>query len=118
MRIAFVTLPVADQDRAKQFYVDALGWECTYDEVGPQGRWIDILPPGSDCAIALVNERRPPTRGIVVQLDDLDAVYADCAGRGVPFVSPPVASEIGTFATFDDPDGNGWVFMQHPTTSS
>jgi catechol 2,3-dioxygenase-like lactoylglutathione lyase family enzyme len=37
MRIAFVTLPVTDQDRAKAFYADALGWQCTYDEPGPPG---------------------------------------------------------------------------------
>ena len=118
MRIAFVTLPVRNQDRAKEFYVEALRWPCTYDEVGPQGRWIDILPPGSDCAIALVRERRPPVRGIVVEVDDLDAVYADCVGRGVPFAAAPVTQPHGTFVTFDDPDGNGWVFMQKPATSS
>jgi catechol 2,3-dioxygenase-like lactoylglutathione lyase family enzyme len=118
MRIAFVTLAVTDQDRAKQFYVDALGWECTYDEIGPFGRWIDILPPGSDCAIALVPEQRPPTRGIVVEIDDLDAVYAECAPRGVPFAAPPAEQPHGTFAAFDDPDGNGFVFMQKPATSS
>jgi predicted enzyme related to lactoylglutathione lyase len=117
MRIAFVTLPVTDQDRAKGFYADALGWECTYDEAGPQGRWIDLVPPGGGCAIALVAESRPPTQGLVLEVDDLDAAYAACAGRGVTFSSPPTDHGYATIATFADPDGNQWILMQTPTSS-
>jgi predicted enzyme related to lactoylglutathione lyase len=114
MRIAFVTLPVTDQDRAKAFYADALGWEVTYDEVGAQGRWIDLMPPGGGCAIALVAEERPPMQGLVVEVDDLDRVHAECSARGVAFTSTPTDRGYARLATFDDPDGNSWTLMQTP----
>src|SRR6478672_10621817 len=100
MRIAFVTLPVTDQDRAKAFYADALGWDCTYDEHGPQGRWIDLMPPGGGCAIALVSENRPPAQGLVLEVDDLDGAHAACTARGMTFTSPPTDRGYARVATF------------------
>ena len=107
-------MPVTDQDRAKTFYADELGWECTYDEVGPQGRWIDFSPPGGDCAIALVSEDRPPARGLILEVDDLDGAHAACVARGVMFTLPPTDLGYARLATFDDPDGNSWILMQTP----
>jgi predicted enzyme related to lactoylglutathione lyase len=117
MRIAFVTLPVTDQDRAKAFYIDALGWECTYDEPGPRGRWVDLMPPGGGCATALVEEARPPMQGLVLEVADLDGAYTACTKRGVAFSSPPTDHGYARFATFADPDGNEWILMQAPTSS-
>ena len=65
MRIQFVTIPVADQSRAKSFYVDVLGWTCDADhESAPGRRFVDITPAGGGPGIALMpgRDRRRPVR--------------------------------------------------------
>ncbi|MGV8894081.1 MAG: VOC family protein [Burkholderiaceae bacterium] len=59
-QVATVFVPVSDQDRALQFYVEKLGFEKRVDfSYGGSHRWIEVAPPGSTNAIALV----PPTEG-------------------------------------------------------
>ena len=60
--------------------------------------WFDAMPAGS-------------IKGLVLEVDDVDAAYAAMEARGVVFASKPENQEWGRFAAFDDPDGNGWVLM-------
>ncbi len=114
MHIQFVSIPVTDQDRAKAFYVDGLGWSCGADqEFAPGRRWIDIAPPGDGAGITLVTglDGMPAgsVQGLVLAVDDIDATYAELASRGVEFAGPVDDTPYGRFASFSDPDGNGWV---------
>jgi len=114
MQIQFVSIPVTDQTRAKAFYVDVLGWTCGADqEFAPGRRWIDIALPGDGAGITLVTwlDAMPPgsLQGLVLAVDDVDATYADLSRRGVVFAGPVDETPYGRFASFSDPDGNGWV---------
>jgi catechol 2,3-dioxygenase-like lactoylglutathione lyase family enzyme len=112
-----VSVPVSDQDRAKAFYVDALGFTLRRDDpMGPDQRWVEVAPPHGDTSLTLVTWF--PTmpagslKGIVLATDNIEADYAELSRRGVAFHGPIQKEFWGTFATFDDPDGNGWVLTQ------
>ena len=74
--LRLVSIPVADVDRAKAFYVDVLGFEERFD--GPFGegmRWVELAPPGSQATIALVTwfDQMPPGSVTGLVLDTPDA---------------------------------------------
>lgn len=113
-----VSVPVSDQDRAKEFYVDKLGFTVQVDSsFGDDMRWVMLRPPGSATAITLVTwfDTMPAgsMKGAVLGCDDLDKTLADLAARGVSFAEDEVQeAPWGRWKTFDDPDGNGWVLQQ------
>jgi catechol 2,3-dioxygenase-like lactoylglutathione lyase family enzyme len=118
--LSIVSIPVSDQQRAKEFYVNTLGFELRRE--GPFGEgmnWVEVAPPGAATALTLVtwfpNMRPGGITGLVLQTDDIAADFAALAERGVAFHQQPEQQPWGTFATFDDPDGNGWVLSQPPT---
>jgi predicted enzyme related to lactoylglutathione lyase len=122
VQISFVSIPVTDQDRAKRFYCDQLGFACGADqEFAPGRRWIDLEPPGGGAGITLVTwlEGMPAgsVQGLVLAVDDIDATYAELAARGLAFDGGIDDTPYGRFASFTDPDGNGWV-LRGPNTSS
>ena len=115
-------MPVSDQDRAKAFYTETLGFTATADNpTGTNGRWIDIELPGGGAGLTLVTwfPSMPPgsLKGLVVEVDDIDTTYERWNDLGVQFTSKPADQKWGRFATFDDPDGNGWVLMETKATS-
>jgi catechol 2,3-dioxygenase-like lactoylglutathione lyase family enzyme len=88
-KIANVIVPVADQDRALQFYTEALGLEKRVDvPFGDGNRWIEVAPPGADTPIAICPPG-PDTKaggretGISLQTDDIDAYHAELKSHGV-----------------------------------
>jgi predicted enzyme related to lactoylglutathione lyase len=112
MQIQFVSIPVTDQSRAKAFYVDVLGWTCGADEeFAPGRRWIDITLPGDGITLVTWLDAMPAgsVQGLVLAVDDVDATYAELTSRGVQFAGPVDDTPYGRFASFSDPDGNGWV---------
>jgi catechol 2,3-dioxygenase-like lactoylglutathione lyase family enzyme len=114
--IQLLSLPVADQDRAKGFYVDKLGLDLVADNhLGPAQRWVQVAPKGAGTAITLVTwfETMPPgsLKGLVLETDDLDADVAALADRGVAIPDGIQDAPWGRYATFDDPDGNGIVLQ-------
>ena len=116
--LSVVSVPVSDQDRAKRFYADTLGFSVDIDSSFGDGmRWVMLRPPGSGTAITLVTwfETMPAgsLKGSVLSCDDLDKTLADLAARGVSFNEDEVQeAPWGRWKTFDDPDGNGWVLQQ------
>src|SRR5580765_4239201 len=91
--VQIVSVPVSDQDRAKAFYTDVLGFEVRDDSpMGPDQRWVELIPAGSDTAITLVTwfETMPPgsLKGIVLATDDIRATYNELAGRGLKWNGP------------------------------
>jgi catechol 2,3-dioxygenase-like lactoylglutathione lyase family enzyme len=117
VRIAVVSVPVSDQDRAKKFYTDVLGFtELADSDLGPGMRWVMLAPPGGGAAITLVTwfPTMPAgsTKGLVYQVDDVDHWFAELTGRGFAFPDGVQDQFWGRFITLDDPDGNGIVLRQ------
>jgi catechol 2,3-dioxygenase-like lactoylglutathione lyase family enzyme len=119
--LAIVSIPVSDQDRAKSFYVDTLGFDLISDNpMGPDQRWVQVGPKGAQTSLTLVTwfPTMPPgsVKGLVLECEDVRSTYDELSSRGVTFSSPIEEQFWGTFTTFDDPDGNGWVLQQRQTT--
>jgi catechol 2,3-dioxygenase-like lactoylglutathione lyase family enzyme len=119
-KIANVCIPVADQDRMIDFYVDTLGMEKRSDVPFGNGyRWVEVAPAGADTVIALAPppEGQPSGKvqtGISLQTSDIDAVHADLKAHGVD-----VDAEISRFGDpvppicwFRDPEGNTLMLVE------
>jgi catechol 2,3-dioxygenase-like lactoylglutathione lyase family enzyme len=113
-----VSVPVSDQERAKQFYVDKLGFTVQVDsQFGESMRWVMLRPPGSGTCITLVTwfDTMPAgsLKGSVLGCDDLEKTLAELTARGVSFSEDDIQeAPWGRWKTFDDPDGNSWVLQQ------
>lgn len=112
-----VSVPVSNQERARDFYVGTLGFELRADNPWGEGmRWVEVAPAGSGTSLSLVTwfEAMPPgsLQGLVLASDDVQRAYRDLSARGVEFASPPTEMPGGTQAVFQDPDGNGFVLWQ------
>lgn len=121
--IHLISIPVTDQDRAKAFYVDVLGFEVRGDNpMGPDQRWVEVAPPGATTGLTLVTWFPTMTpgslKGMVLNCSDIQATYDDLAARGVSFDGPIQRESWGSFSSFDDPDGNGWVLMEEPASAA
>ena len=114
--VQLVSLPVSDQDRARDFYVDVLGFDLVADtEMGPGMRWVQVRPPGAATSITLVTwfESMPAgeARGTVLETDDLEGDVARLRSLGVPVDGDIQQAPWGRYVTFTDPDGNGLVLQ-------
>src|SRR5580700_4704867 len=117
--IEVVSVPVTDQDAAKSFYVDKLGFSVEIDNAfaGGSMRWVMLRPPGGGTAITLVTwfETMPAgsQRGTVLGCTDIEQTSAELRERGVTFNEDAIEeAPWGRYLTFDDPDGNSWVLQQ------
>lgn len=109
-----VALYVADQDRAKRFYVDTLGFELGADQpgLGGIGRWIEVAPKGAQTALMLADaagwgkqDRVGNSADVTLRCEDARALHAELAAKGVQ-VSEPQTQRFGTFIDITDPDGH------------
>ena len=113
-----VSVPVSDQEGAKNFYRDVLGFELLRDDpMGPGVRWIQLAPPGCSTTIALVTwfDTMQPggLQGVMLNVTDIDADHATLSARGLQLTD--IGEEPwGRYAMFSDPDGNGWILRQPP----
>jgi catechol 2,3-dioxygenase-like lactoylglutathione lyase family enzyme len=113
-----ISVPVSDQDRARNFYAEQLGFAVEMDSVFGGGmRWVMLRPPGGGTAITLVTwfDTMPAgsLRGAVLGCDDLEQTLAELSGRGVAFGEEEIQeAPWGRWKTFADPDGNSWVVQQ------
>ena len=132
MKLEVITIPVSDVDRAKEFY-GGLGWRLDADFKDGGDRAVQFTPPGSQCSIHLGKKGSGPAQGLFLVVSDIEAARDDLVRRGVevsevfhfakgpgPFGGvvgglAPDHQSYGSYATFTDPDGNGWV-LQEVTT--
>lgn len=119
--VQLFSVPVSDQDRARDFYVHTLGFDLVSDtRIAPEMRWVLVSPPGSQTAITLVTwfESMLPgsVKGIVLESDDLGGEIERLRVLGVT-IGEPERAPWGTFVTFDDPDGNGIVLQETALTA-
>lgn len=116
MKLELVPVPVSDTDRAKDFYVNKVGFNADHDhKVKPGLRFVQLTPPGSACSIVLghgTTEMKPGTqKNLQMVVEDVRAIREELISRGVE------ASEVqempwGIFVFFSDPDGNTWALQQ------
>jgi catechol 2,3-dioxygenase-like lactoylglutathione lyase family enzyme len=114
-KLELVVVPVSDVDRAKDFYVNKVGFNDDHDHrVSDEIRFVQLTPPGSACSIALTtgaHEMKPGTiDGLQLVIEDPAAARAELAERGVE-VSEVQDFPWGRFVFFKDPDGNGWALQ-------
>ena len=113
--IKFVGVPVTDQQRALEFYTNALGFRVITDQpFDDKQRWIELGIGRSSTGIALFTPEGHENRigtfsGISFVADDVDATYRELKGKGVTFIQEPQKADWGTAAVFADPDGNQFV---------
>ena len=117
-KLELVAIPVADVDRAKELYVEKIGFNADHDHrVSDHIRFVQLTPPGSACSIALgqgVSDAPPGSvQGMQMVVADIEAAHAELAGRGVE-VSDVQEFPWGSFVFFADPDGNRWAVQQLP----
>ena len=113
-RVQLFSVPVTDQDRAREFYVNTLGMELVREmPMGPGRRWVQVRPKGADTSITLVTwfESMPAgsLTGVVLETDDLDAEVARLAALGVDMDAPVRNQAWGSSVVIRDPDGNRLV---------
>jgi catechol 2,3-dioxygenase-like lactoylglutathione lyase family enzyme len=140
MRLEVVVIPVADVDRAKDFY-KALGWREDADFTGDAGfRVVQVTPHGSACSVIFgsgVTSAAPGSaQGLHLVVDDIDGARAELIDHGADVSEvfhdtggvfhhagtegrvagpAPDHQSYGSFASFRDPDGNGWLLQEITT---
>jgi catechol 2,3-dioxygenase-like lactoylglutathione lyase family enzyme len=118
MRVESVSVPVGDQEQAKSFYVDTLGFELLVDDSWREGmRWSEVAPEGSATSLMLVTWQAGMLPGmcrvIVLATDEIHAVHQELLARGVDFELAPTQTPRGTQAMFRDPDGNPLMLWEY-----
>ncbi len=141
VKLEVVVIPVADVDRSKEFYTK-LGWRLDADFPFNNGfRIVQFTPPGSGCSVQFgskITSAAPGSaQGLYLIVSDVEAARKDLVARGVEVSevfhpgTPGAQFQIGgsgrvsgpapehatynSFATFRDPDGNGWLFQEITT---
>jgi catechol 2,3-dioxygenase-like lactoylglutathione lyase family enzyme len=116
-----VGIYVDDQDRAKQFYTETLGFELIQDmPMSPEpggARWIEVAPPDRNTILVLFTpdehrDRIGTFSNVLFDCDDIQKTYEELRARGVEFPEPPVQQFWGWWAVFKDPDGNSYGLGQ------
>jgi catechol 2,3-dioxygenase-like lactoylglutathione lyase family enzyme len=139
-KLEVIVIPVSDVDRAKEFYT-GLGWRLDADfATDDKFRVIQLTPPGSLASVifgsGLSNAAPGSSQGLHLVVEDVVAAQADLAGKGVDVSEvfhdaggvfhhagtdgrvsgpDPERRSYSSFASFSDPDGNGWVLQEITT---
>jgi catechol 2,3-dioxygenase-like lactoylglutathione lyase family enzyme len=136
MKLEVVVLPVADVDRAKRFYAD-LGWRLDADFTNDELRVVQLTPPGSQCSVIFGRNVTAAAPGSVHDLmlvvHDIEAAREQLVGHGVDVGAvfhdkdgvfhhagtaarvpgpDPQRRSYCSWASFADPDGNGWLLQE------
>jgi catechol 2,3-dioxygenase-like lactoylglutathione lyase family enzyme len=138
VKLEVIVIPVADVDRSKKFYTK-LGWRLDADFPFDNGfRVVQFTPPGSGCSIqfgAKITSAPPGSaQGLYLIVSDVEAARKDLAARSIEVsevfhagtpgaqfqidgsgrISGPAPdhNSYSSFATFRDPDGNGWLLQE------
>lgn len=129
-KLEVIVIPVADVDRSLAFYRDQVGFTLDVDHRADNFRVVQLTPPGSGCSITLMaNPGSAGTlQGLHLVLSDIEAAQALLAGNGVETSEvfhfengtqqpgpDPQRTDYGSFLSFADPDGNGWLIQEVPS---
>jgi catechol 2,3-dioxygenase-like lactoylglutathione lyase family enzyme len=133
-----IVIPVTDVARAKEFY-EGLGWRVDADVARGDFRLVQLTPPGSGCSIQFGTNLTPAapgsSQGTYLVVSDIESAREQLLARGAKVSevfhegtvgdrfhegdraagSSPGRSSYGSFASFNDPDGNGWLLQEITT---
>jgi catechol 2,3-dioxygenase-like lactoylglutathione lyase family enzyme len=131
-KLEVVVVPVADVDRAKNFYSEKLGFHVDVDHRPTEDfRVVQLTPPGSACSITIgkgLGDMPPGSlKGLQLVVSDIHAARAQLVERGVDvgeiqhfedgsMVQGAIAEPYGSFIFFSDPDGNAWAVQEGPSS--
>lgn len=127
-KFELVVVPVADVDRAKAFYMEKTGFRLDVDHrAGEDFRVVQLTPPGSACSITLMRNKESAgtLQGLHLVVTDIDAARAELVERGTDVSEifhfgpggqepgpDPERRDYGSFCSFSDPDGTGWLVQE------
>lgn len=133
-KLEVIVLPVADVDRAKEFYTERAGFQLDVDfSAGEHFRVVQLTPRGSACSITLMRaeDEVNPIKGLQVVVPDIDAARAELLGLGTDVSEifhfadgaqtpghDPQRADYGTFFSFEDPDGHTWLIQEVPSRAA
>jgi catechol 2,3-dioxygenase-like lactoylglutathione lyase family enzyme len=113
--VSKVVVEVEDQERAKRFWTETLGFELVQDTPYGEERWLEVRPPDQAVVVVLDIRKgeRPtprdpslPTSNVFFYAEDLLKAHRELVPRGVEFPVPPTEQSFGWWSVFEDPDGN------------
>ena len=136
-KLEVVLIPVSDVDRAKKFY-GSLGWRLDADFTQDDDHVVQFTPPGSQCSVHfgtnLTTAAPGSAQGMFLIVSDIQAARDELGARGVEVsevfhfagwnrIAPdarlsgpaPDRRSYGSFVSFSDPDGNGWLLQEITT---
>ena len=132
-KLEALVIPVSDVDRAKRFY-GGLGWRLDADFASGDFRVVQLTPPGSQCSIqfgkGLTTAVPGSAQGLYLVVSDVAAARAEIIGRGVDVSAvfhyagirgprlpgpDPEGRSHRSWASFSDPDSNGWLLQEVKT---
>ncbi|MEU4393952.1 VOC family protein [Kribbella sp. NPDC023855] len=137
MKLEVVVIPVSDVDKAKAFY-EQLGWRMDADFATEQGfRVVQVTPPGSEAAVIFgsgVSAGQPGSaQGLHLVVKDIEAAREELVANGADVSEVwhdadgifhhageanrvsgphPERASYGSYLSFSDPDGNGWIVQE------
>jgi catechol 2,3-dioxygenase-like lactoylglutathione lyase family enzyme len=129
-KLEAIVIPVSDVDRAKAFYTERCGFSMDVDHKASESfRVVQCTPPGSACSITFgvgVSQGQPGSySGLHLVVDDIEAARAELLDRGLEIGDffhfgpegqtdglDPERRDYGTYLSFADPDGNGWLVQE------
>ena len=124
LKLELVPVPVSDIDRAKEFYVEKLGFNEDLDVSPAESvRVVQLTPPGSACSIVLgaglpmIEMRAGSIRGLHLVVKDIAAAREAVATRGVTVGEIVEQAQGVKYASFADPEGNEWTLQEMPWRS-
>jgi predicted enzyme related to lactoylglutathione lyase len=112
--VKFVSVPTTDQDRALKFWTEQVGFRVLTDQpFNEKQRWIELRVGSSETRLVLfaMDEGMKPGGNFngAFACDNVEQTHQEMVARGVEFIAPPTKQPWGTFAVFQDPDGNKFV---------
>ncbi len=131
-RVSHTTVYVLDQDEAKKFYTEKLGFDVKQDVRMGDFRWLTVSPKGQDIEIVLMRIAASPmmeeataktirdlvAKGAfgagVLETDDCKATYEKLKAAGVEFAAPPAERPYGIEAVLKDNSGNWFSVVERP----
>ncbi len=130
-KLETLVVPVADVDRAKSFYADAAGFHVDVDHrAGEDFRVVQLTPNGSGCSISLMKNAQAAgtLQGVHLVVRDIEEARRHLVTGGVAPTEifhfeegtqvdgpDPARADYGSFLSFNDPDGNGWLVQEVPS---
>ena len=123
--VSNIIVAVHDQERARTFWTETIGFEVVVDAPYREERWIEVRSPDGVRLVLSAREEwsrndravpdEVPTSDVMFHCDDVEATYDELSSRGVRFPQPPIRMPFGWWSMFNDTEGNRFALGQMET---